>query len=68
LPADLLSRPAIAPPTSLPWWIVIVIECFGGGRPLTVGGGEGSDFIELGFTQGKRGCGFKVRVTVVMYH
>lgn len=24
--ADLLSRPAIGPPTSLPWWIVIVIE------------------------------------------
>lgn len=28
--ADLLSRPAIAPPTSLPWRIVIVIECLGG--------------------------------------
>lgn len=50
--ADLSSRPAIGPPTSLPWWIVIVIEWLGA-RPLTVGGWEISDFIELGFTKGK---------------
>lgn len=29
--ADLLSRPAISPPTSLPWWIVIVIDWMGEG-------------------------------------
>lgn len=27
---DLLNRPAMVPPTSLPWWTVIVIERFGG--------------------------------------
>lgn len=56
--ADLLSRPAIGPPTSLPWWIVIVIEWFKGGGgwwwdgPLTVGGWEISGFIERVFTKG----------------
>lgn len=45
--------PPIPPPTSLPWWIVIVTEWLKGVVRETVGGWKIASFIELGPTKGK---------------
>lgn len=63
--ADLLSRPAIGPPTSLPWWIVIVIEWLGGGTSDSRQVGKFQTLLSWA-SQKANENEFEVRIAVIM--